>query len=116
MKQRAMYFTKTNAVVLKNSDIEKNIKNLIINPELKYVGSTPPHYWILKEGKIVTMNKQEKEERDMLIQENGVVNDPEYVTEFFDYHAFNTKQFTNKLMISIGILAFIIGFILRGII
>lgn len=126
MKQRAMFFTKTNARVLKNSDIDKKIKNLVINPDLTLVSGVEPQYWIFKEGKIVAMNAGEKAERDMQIIDNGIINDPEYTEDEIEYESDdiakevvkiqNSKPISGKLLIAVGLLAFIIGFILRGII
>lgn len=126
MKQRAIYFTKTNAVVLKNSDIDKKIKNLLINPDLTYVVGIPPHHWVFKDGEIVAMNAEEKSHRENTINEIGVINDYQLTTDEIEEESKEIQaivektqdapKFGSKMLIAILVSGIILGYILRGVI
>lgn len=91
MKRRALFFTETNAVVIKEDDIDSNIKNLVINPDLSFVRGVPPQHWKFQDGKIVPMNKEEKGHRENLINEIGIISKPELI-EALDAESVETQK------------------------
>jgi len=114
MPKKAVYFTKTNARILSNDAIDDRIKNLVINPDLSSVAGVPPHHWVLKEGKIAPMNKEEIAQREMLIHECGVINEPEYIGEIhlksdavarIIEEAQGSKKFDIKMLVIVSIIS-----------
>jgi hypothetical protein len=79
LKNKAVFFTKTNARVSKDANDFMFIKNCIINPDLSKVSGVAPHHWTIKDGEIVAMNKEEISHRENLIHEVGIINDAQYI-------------------------------------
>ena len=73
-KSILVVFTPNNARVLVNAD-PGNYPDALVNPDLSAVRAEPPHFWKLKDGKIVPMNRFEKRARLMDHKLSGVVND-----------------------------------------
>lgn len=72
---RVVVFTKNNARIFINPENKVDLlklKDSYLNPCLLAVRGTPPHYWFVKNGKILPMTQDMKEKRDRDILKYGV--------------------------------------------
>ena len=116
-----MYFTKTNAKVLKGDAIDTRIVNLIVNPDLTKVSGIVPHHWIFKDGEIVSMNAEEISHRENLINEVGVINEPTRLDDIADKVAQaadvimerqESKKFDIKTLIIVSLISVAVSLIM----
>jgi hypothetical protein len=71
-----VFFTTNNARVERMEEVDglEGNANVAINPDMKKVEGTPPHYWKLVKGKVLPMSDAEKADRDAHIALHGVDN------------------------------------------
>lgn len=75
-RTRVVVFTETNARVIKTltPNKYKNRPGVLIEPDLEAVRGTAPEFWTFKGGKVVPMNRRERQLRRAMIEKKGIVS------------------------------------------
>lgn len=72
---KLVIFTRNTARIFDNVEDYNEVlgwPNAFLNPDLNKVDKTPPHYWTIKDGRIVAMNWIQRFVKNRLIKQNGM--------------------------------------------
>lgn len=108
MKHIIVTFTPTSAVIRKTDDLSKEaiMPNVVVDPELGHLVGIPPHYWKLKNGKIVEMTLNEKYLRNIQLAQKNPDNKKDVIL----------RRTPAKLEVRYELTKFGLGFILGALV